>query len=785
VSVTNNDGQVSRREYDARNNLVRSIDARGNVSVLTYDGLNRLVHTDRLLTTTGDGTGTPTGPIRVTQTWDDNSRIVQRTDPVGNLTRYTYDDLDRLIRTERADGTVSELAYDVHSNPVTHRDANSTVQTSTYDALDRKTRVVFTPGPGVSPVTTFEQFGYDGLSRLVLAEDDDSIVTRGYDSLSRIILETLNGVRTDSLFDGVGNRLSLIYPSGHVITNAFDAADRLAAIGDDLGLIARYTYRGGQAVRKDFGNGTRQSLTYDTLRRVATVVHSQAPHEAPQQFDNLALTWSPTSQKISRRQQLPGGLSQTYQYDSMDRLTHSDSTPAVSTPRSITYTLDAAGNRLAVAGGSDRGPYTLSPANPPADAQVHQYTSTPMDTRTYDANGNLRSGAAASDILYDVRDRMVKFTGSGTGVAALYKYDALGRRIEKQVTTTPLGGALTVATTRFFYCENSIVEQQGDLPDDFTRFTYGVFVDEPLTMDRPDGRFFYHADDLYSISQITDSLGQRVESYQYADYGEPIITTPDGTPLSASAVGNPILFVGRHYDDETGLFEFRRRYLDPRSGRFTTRDPIGPWGDALNMGNGYTYVGNSPLSRLDPAGMKQSAAREALGNTGIAERALELEHQVVAERGGKFEAYYGAVHHCIANCLLQVHYPGFVARAGEAAWNILTERPDPNQSDYALDSYHDMLANNRGQEIGAQVKKTRAKKKICIRGGLMVDVPDESNAATAQLENACASSCGEAYPPELEPRGWVPPQLPHWTPTPVPGYRTPPAPTDFPTGVKY
>jgi len=42
----------------------------------------------------------------------------------------------------------------------------------------------------------------------------------------------------------------------------------------------------------------------------------------------------------------------------------------------------------------------------------------------------------------------------------------------------------------------------------------------------------------------------------------------------------------------------------PIAGRFTTRDVIGIWGDLLNLGSGYTYVGNNPLTYVDPSGLQ-------------------------------------------------------------------------------------------------------------------------------------------------------------------------------------
>ena len=109
---------------------------------------------------------------------------------------------------------------------------------------------------------------------------------------------------------------------------------------------------------------------------------------------------------------------------------------------------------------------------------------------------------------------------------------------------------------------------------------------------RGGNEFFNHTDDLYNVTAITDSSGNVKERYEYGDFGEPNI-------IFTSGIGNPYFFKGRRYDDETGLYYYRTRYLDPVAGRFTSRDSTGIWGDS---GNRATYAGNNPWSRLDPSG---------------------------------------------------------------------------------------------------------------------------------------------------------------------------------------
>jgi RHS repeat-associated protein len=58
-------------------------------------------------------------------------------------------------------------------------------------------------------------------------------------------------------------------------------------------------------------------------------------------------------------------------------------------------------------------------------------------------------------------------------------------------------------------------------------------------------------------------------------------------------------FTGREFDTETGLYYFRARYTDPRTGRFLSEDPNGLGGGDHNL---YRYVGNSPTNATDPTG---------------------------------------------------------------------------------------------------------------------------------------------------------------------------------------
>lgn len=140
-------------------------------------------------------------------------------------------------------------------------------------------------------------------------------------------------------------------------------------------------------------------------------------------------------------------------------------------------------------------------------------------------------------------------------------------------------------------------------------YVHGGYIDDVVTMRRavPLGGvpadWFFHSDEQASVSAVTNAAGALAERVVYDEAGAPTFVSPGGSASVASAIGNPYAFTGRRWDAGMGLYHYRMRAFDPSVGRFLQRDPIGIWGDAINLGNGYTYTGNNPWSYLDPWGL--------------------------------------------------------------------------------------------------------------------------------------------------------------------------------------
>jgi len=423
ISRADNVGNAHQYAYDSRGNLISILLPSLRETRHEYDGLNRRTQTCRDMGGNGANCIVDVDDIACFQSWDDSSRRISRTDDNGNTTRYAYDALDRRIVTQMADGTIDQVGtgatwalgnsspnlggfangYDVHDNAVTRRDANGTVVQSPFDRNDRLTGRTITPGAGVSNDTVSETYQYDGVGRVVSAQDNDSLVTFAYDSMSNVFQEVQNGESVISNWDGWNNQLSCEYPGGRVVTTTYDELNRKDTIAAPT-TIARYDYIGPDRVERRRQNAppndTAVEYTYDGIsndpgdfgvKRVKRTKHLKITGGAV--LDERTYTWDRVYNKTQRKDVRAGGpgLTHDYEYDDADRLDFTDVRNTVNAVvRQTDYELDGVGNRLNVSGEPDPGNYVMATTLPePADFQTNQYTSTPFDDREYDDNGNL------------------------------------------------------------------------------------------------------------------------------------------------------------------------------------------------------------------------------------------------------------------------------------------------------------------------------------------------------------------------------------------------------------
>ena len=261
-----------------------------------------------------------------------------------------------------------------------------------------------------------------------------------------------------------------------------------------------------------------------------------------------------------------------YAYDDLDRLASDDG---------VTYTYDAAGNRMTRMENGITTTYTLGVGDRLATWTGGSYA--------YDFAGNVtrieRDGRHTLDLTWNSQYQLVSVATNGVFVEG-YEYDALGRR----VSTTSIEG-----TTRHVYDEDWQVI--ADLDEDgnvVASYVWGDGIDRLLAV-KVGGASYYPLTDIQgTVWGYVDSQNNVVARWRYDAWGN-VVDESVSVPELASL---RYRFQCREWSAATGLVNFRMRWYDSETGRWLSKDPIGLSG-GFNL---YAFCENNPCDS-DPWGL--------------------------------------------------------------------------------------------------------------------------------------------------------------------------------------
>ncbi len=236
----------------------------------------------------------------------------------------------------------------------------------------------------------------------------------------------------------------------------------------------------------------------------------------------------------------------------------------------------------------------------------------------YDLDGNLKADGVWT-YQYDAENRLTAMETTSAGVQGgmtaqrlEFKYDYMGRRVEKIVRAGYNGIAFTTVTfqCRYLYAGWDMVAEfdapGGSIGALVRSYTWGLDLAGSRTATGGIGALVQihdHAQNLTlfptydgngNVTSLVNASSGAVEAvYEYDPSGQ--FLRKEG----AYAASNPFRFSTKFSDEETGLVYYGHRFFSPALGRFINRDPIGEAG-GLNL---YGFASNDPISGGDYLGL--------------------------------------------------------------------------------------------------------------------------------------------------------------------------------------
>ena len=469
----------------------------------------------------------------------------------------------------------------------------------------------FLVGISYSDATPGQSFSYNHLGQLTQITDASGTRTfacNPYGEPETDCLEA-NGLswQVSELYDGLGRPAGYELSAGERRVQqarlSYDGKGRLSALaaeGMETPFSWTYCEQGGLVEQLAYPNGMTRVNTYENSRDLLSVIDYRRPGSANpparHEYDYDALgrptrrrdTWNTAAPKTTRLftynsrgelvgdQLRPGGRF-GYQYDNIGNRKE-----AFEFGSTTDYETDELNRYAGIAGNG-------------AAAFVPQY----------DADGNqtlVKTSTGIWTVTYNAENRPVKFESEDGGTTVECAYDSMGRRFEKKVTV----GGTTGFHARYLYRDYLQVAEcdlTGETPALVRSYLWDPSEPEAtrvLSMTRWEANGTQVKEHLYcmhdAMKNVTSLFGEargRRALYEYRPYGG--LVTSEGN----MAQENKFRFSCEYMDDELGLIYYNYRHLNPRDGRWISRDPImeqGGW-------NLFAFVGNKIFNQADILGL--------------------------------------------------------------------------------------------------------------------------------------------------------------------------------------
>ncbi|WP_253692037.1 MULTISPECIES: RHS repeat domain-containing protein [unclassified Treponema] len=660
----------ARYEYSVLGEMLRAYDANENLLSVSYDLLGRRTALE------SKDTG------KKEWIYDDKGRLQAETDSVlknkAAEIRYEYDGFDRILKTDYPFSQDIEYKYgepeQKGAGRVIYKKDETGETKYKYGYLNEvtsETRTINRYGAGSSPETASFEYRSDYLGRMQsMKYPDGEVITYTYDAGGQ--LKGVSGAKTTNkgsikysyvdkiLYDEHSQRVYIKYGNGVETRYKYDEKRRWL---DTIETKNNQTQDIFQKIKYSFdpvGNvlgynndastyETKQTYSYDNLYQLISVEGTSNQYKAKKSSGTTPVSIAKYRQtfafdgignmkeKISTTN-IPGAQGNSYPKAELDYSLQYEYDPAYA-HRLIKagnryYRYDANGNITAEKDGpftdEEEFVFTYSYFEEQdvygadygfgLDAPKETEQSNPQDLFAYRRN-------------YTWNERNLLTKSSDRNYTVHYRYGEDGQRALKY---TDEGRSETLYFNNFFTIH--IPTQDQNNPQGL-RVHKHIFVGNSrlvTAMTHTDNqgdneeqkvkRYYYHSDHLGSAQFVTDWRGKQYEHIEYTPYGE--------LWIEEVAVGLdklPFRFTGKELDEETGLYYYGARYLDPKYSRWLSGDPAlndyipkAPINDEAKKHNDnlpgmggvfntvnlhvYHYAENNPVKYTDPDGKQTATA---------------------------------------------------------------------------------------------------------------------------------------------------------------------------------
>lgn len=635
LTLTSPDTGTTTFTYDNAGNLKTKTDARGTISTFTYDVLNRLTRvTHKLGTVTDeainysydaglDGVGRLTGMTdqsgSTTWEYDELGHVARKQQRVGNRVfdlQTIYDTGGRLGRIIYPSGRIVDYIYNSNGQATQiNVNGNVMVDNITYHptgavkswiwgngqsyqrGIDTEGRTAsYQLGDQLQVVTYDEANRITQLHRALVTTPNipiaNTISTYSYDNLDRLTSHITANTTHGYSYDLTGNRTALAI-GGNSYPYSIDANSN--RLNNEAGpTAAAYTYDAS-------GNPTTKGLdTYSyynsgRLKQVsrgspATAIYAlkynglgQFVHKTTNNtfylYDeqrHLMGEYNSTGAAIQETVYLANTPVLTFSTSNQERIADNTST-ATAAKATITGSWTTATTLKGYYGSN----YHQYPATATTTDNV-TYTITPTATQSFKVYARwVAQSTNATNASYTIQSNIA---GSAPIAVA--------------VDQTQNGGTWNYLTTLNLNKANPLTvtlsgQGNGNVIADAIRIVPNV------TTQTQNNTYYIYTDHLDTPREIRNHANQPRWTW-YPEQAEAFgANPPNDDPQGLGTFTYNLRFPGQLYDAASQLSYNYYRDYNPRTGRYTTSDPIGLEGGI----NTYGYVGGNPLRYADPEGL--------------------------------------------------------------------------------------------------------------------------------------------------------------------------------------